>query len=199
MIVSVVNNDVLMVALCKPTSGKKEVTRQGPVAEIRQAESGQVEGYNFFGLNEELSIDTVGAVSLSEADVKFLNDQINQAGFEEALHYDGRPSFVVGLVKECEKLEDSDHLNITQTEVDQGQVLQIVCGAPNIKAGQKVVVAREGAIMPDGSAIWAGELRGVESNGMICSARELELKDAPKKRGILELSDDYQVGQAFFD
>ena len=54
------------------------------------------------------------------------------------------------------KHPDSDHLSITQTEVDNGEILQIVCGAPNIKAGQKVVVAKPGAMMPDGLMIWPG-------------------------------------------
>ena len=51
--------------------------------------------------------------------------------------------------------------------------------------------------MPDGLLIWPGELRGVESFGMVCSAKELHLKDAPKKRGILELPQDAVVGEAF--
>lgn len=75
------------------------------------------------------------------------------------------PKFVVGYVKECLPHEDSDHLSVTQTEVDNGEVLQIVCGAANIKKGQRVVVAKPGAVMPSGSIIWPGELRGVASNG----------------------------------
>ena len=85
----------------------------------------------------------------------------------------------------------------TQTEVDNGEILQIVCGAPNIKAGQKVVVAKPGAMMPDGLMIWPGVLRGEESFGMICSAKELRLPNAPAKKGILELPFDAEVGSAF--
>ena len=77
--------------------------------------------------------------------------------------------------------------------------MQIVCGAPNIDEGQKVVVAKVGAMMPNGAMIFPGKLRGVESMGMICSARELELPNAPQKRGILVLpeTDAFEVGKEF--
>ncbi len=74
---------------------------------------------------------------------------------------------------------------------------QIVCGAANIRKGLKVVVAKPGAMMPDGLLIWPGTLRGVDSYGMICSARELHLANAPLKKGILELPQDAVVGEAF--
>lgn len=77
--------------------------------------------------------------------------------------------------------------------------LQIVCGAPNVEAGQKVVVAKVGAVMPSGMVIKDAELRGVASSGMICSMRELNLPNAPQEKGIMVLSDDYKVGNAFFD
>ena len=104
---------------------------------------------------------------------------------------------VVGYVKTCVPHPDSDHLSITETQVGKEEVLQIVCGAPNIEAGQKVVVAKPGAMMPDGMMIWPGTLRGVESHGMICSAKELQLPDAPKEKGILVLPEDAVIGEAF--
>ena len=122
---------------------------------------------------------------------------IKEAGFTETLIADNEPKIVVGYVKTCVPHPDSDHLSITETEVDNGHVLQIVCGAPNIEAGQKVVVAKPGAMMPDGLMIWPGSLRGVESYGMICSARELHLPDAPTEKGILVLPEDAVVGEAF--
>ncbi|MBL1703686.1 DUF4479 domain-containing protein, partial [Klebsiella pneumoniae] len=68
---------------------------------------------------------------------------------------------------------------------------------PNVDAGQKVVVAKIGAVMPSGMLIKPAELRGVPSSGMICSARELELPDAPQEKGILVLEDSFEVGQEF--
>jgi len=83
-------------------------------------------------------------------------------------------------------------------KVDVGnEVLQIVCGAPNVDKGQKVVVAKVGATMPSGLRIKPTELRGVPSNGMICSQKELGMPNAPKEKGIYVLDDSYSVGQAF--
>lgn len=111
---------------------------------------------------------------------------------------DDTPKFVVGFVQELSDHPDSDHLHITKTKVDNGETLQIVCGAPNIAQGQMVVVAKVGAMMPDGQIIWPGKLRGVQSEGMICSARELALPNAPEKRGILVLEPEkYAVGAEF--
>ena len=114
-----------------------------------------------------------------------LNRLITEAGFTEQLAIDLEPKIVVGYVKTCEPHPDSDHLSVTETEVGEGEVLQIVCGAANIRKGLKVVVAKPGAMMPDGLLIWPGTLRGVDSYGMICSARELHLANAPLKKEFL--------------
>ncbi|MCT4571044.1 DUF4479 domain-containing protein, partial [Bacillus thuringiensis] len=106
------------------------------------------------------------------------------------------PKFVVGYVAEKEKHPNADKLNICKVEIGT-ETLQIVCGAPNVDAGQKVVVAKIGAVMPSGMLIKPAELRGVPSSGMICSARELELPDAPQEKGILVLEDSFEVGQEF--
>lgn len=95
-----------------------------------------------------------------------------------------------------EKHPNADKLNICKVEIGT-ETLQIVCGAPNVDAGQKVVVAKIGAVMPSGMLIKPAELRGVPSAGMICSARELELPDAPQEKGILVLEDSFEVGQEF--
>lgn len=86
---------------------------------------------------------------------------------------------------------------MTETVVDNDESLQIVSGSPNMQADIKVVVAKVGAMMPNGLIIWPGELRGVSSNGMICSGRELGLANAPQKPGALILPDDYEVGEPF--
>ena len=97
-------------------------------------------------------------------------------------------------MEECVDHPDRDHLHITQTRVAADTVLQIVCGAANIEAGQKVLVAQPGAVMPDGLIIWPGQLRGVDSYGMICSTRELGLDAIENKPGIWVLKDDLAVG-----
>ena len=91
----------------------------------------------------------------------------------------------------------SDHLHITTVDLGDHKQ-QIVSGSPNMQANVKVVVANVGTMMPSGSIIWPGALLGVESNGMICSGRELHLKGAPQKPGALILPDDFApVGAAF--
>lgn len=197
MIVSAVSNQVLMVTIANGSKAEREAERKGRVAQIRDVETGEVYGYNFFDISDIVDTSTDGVKELTVEEVSDLNKEIEAAGFTPLLEVDGRPKFVVGLVKECEPMEGSDHLKITQTEIDQGEVLQIVCGAPNVEAGQKVVVAKEGAVMPDGLVIWAGKLHKADSHGMICSAKELQLENAPQKRGILVLDDERQVGEVF--
>ncbi len=91
----------------------------------------------------------------------------------------------------------SDHLHVCQVDLGD-EVTQIVCGAPNVALNQKVVVATVGTMMPNGLLIVPSKLRKVDSNGMLCSARELNLPNAPQVRGIMVLDDDYIVGQPFF-
>ena len=84
---------------------------------------------------------------------------------------------VVGLVKTCEMHPDSDHLHVCSVDVGD-KTLQIVCGAPNVRAGAKVCAALEGAELPGGVKIKAGRIRGVESFGMLCSGPELDVPDS---------------------
>ena len=105
-------------------------------------------------------------------------------------------NIIVGKVLECVDHPDSDHLHVTK--VDTGsEILQVVCGAPNVKAGQKIMLALPGAVLPGGT-IKKGVIRGVESNGMICSLQEvnLESKYIPEeyKDGIYVLSEDAPLG-----
>ncbi|MFS0950452.1 YtpR family tRNA-binding protein [Enterococcus thailandicus] len=188
--------DTLMVVVADDKGTENTVERKWNVAQVKDA-SGQSVAWNFFHISDHLTIEGNGQVTINEEQLTELNRLIKEAGFTETLIADNEPKIVVGYVKTCVPHPDSDHLSITETEVDNGHVLQIVCGAPNIEAGQKVVVAKPGAMMPDGLMIWPGSLRGVESYGMICSARELHLPDAPTEKGILVLPEDAVVGEAF--
>ncbi|MBO0468142.1 DUF4479 domain-containing protein [Enterococcus plantarum] len=190
--------DVLMVIAADDKGQENAVERKGNVARVCVAEGNQVVAWNIFEASTIVgNIEGNGQVELTEEQLKKVNEELANVGFSETLVKENNPKMVIGFVKSCKKHPDSDHLSITQTEVDNGEVLQIVCGAPNIKAGQKVVVAKPGAMMPDGLMIWPGVLRGVESFGMICSAGELRLPDAPAKKGILELPFDAVIGEAF--
>lgn len=110
----------------------------------------------------------------------------------------GVEKVVVGHVVSREKHPDADKLNVCQVDVGAEETLQIVCGAPNVDAGQKVPVALVGAALPGDLKIKRAKLRGVESQGMICSAKELGLNDKllPKEiqEGILVLPPATPVG-----
>ncbi|HEY8359528.1 MAG TPA: phenylalanine--tRNA ligase subunit beta [Ramlibacter sp.] len=105
---------------------------------------------------------------------------------------------VVGEIKEAVQHPNADRLRVCQVDVGQGALLNIVCGAPNARVGIRVPTALVGAELPPGEdgkpfAIKLGKLRGVESQGMLCSARELKLSD--DHGGLLELDADAAIGQ----
>ena len=130
--------DTLMVIVKNDENKDNSVERKGAVARI-QTTDGKTVAWNFFNVSDYLTIHGNGQVELSEKDIDVLNEQLKLAGFEERLVADLSPKFVVGHVKTCVDHPDSDHLHITEVEIDGGETLQIVCGAPNIEAGQKVL------------------------------------------------------------
>lgn len=178
------------------TEGPFDYVTKGDVVEIRNND--QVVGYNIFNISKKSQISGNGHIKLTEALVAELQTAITDADFDYKLNADFSPKFVVGYVETKEKHPDADKLSVLKVDVATEQ-LQIVCGAPNVEAGQKVVVAKVGAVMPSGMVIKDAELRGVASSGMICSMKELNLPNAPQEKGIMVLSDDYTVGQAFFE
>lgn len=107
----------------------------------------------------------------------------------------GIEGVIIGRVVALAKHPDADKLRVAQVEVGKKDIRTIVCGAPNIAEGQLVVVALPGVTLPGGIEIKVAKLRGVESNGMICSAKELGLGD--DHTGILVLSEDAPVGASF--
>lgn len=166
---------------------------------INDRTNDQTVAVNIFNISESFEISDNGPVLLTEEQVTKVNELIKAAGFNLAIEVDNTPKLVVGYVEECKAHEDSDHLSITQTRVSEDEVLQIVCGARNIAKGQHVLVAKPGAVMPSGAIIWPGELRGVESFGMICSTRELGLAHLEDLPGIWELRPQFSVGTALAD
>ena len=105
---------------------------------------------------------------------------------------------VVGRVLTCRDHENSDHLHVCTVDVGEGEPLQIVCGAPNVKEGILVPVARIGARLPGGVTIKKGKLRGVESQGMLCSGPEIgvpvELYPSVGTAGLLIFNEEYPLG-----
>lgn len=186
--------DVLVVVLGADTPTQSTVSKTN-IVQILNAHQ-EVIGYNFFGLGAKLGLTTAdrGQVLLSKSQIALLNQRLNQAGFEPQLMEQQQSNFVAGEVLSCEPHPHSDHLHVCQIQVDEDKPLQIVCGAPNIATGQKVVVAKVGTMMPSGKIIFPGKLRHVESLGMVCSARELALPTAQTRPGILVLPASFSVG-----
>lgn len=140
-------------------------------------------------------------VKIDDQDPKELAAKITSIGLEvEGMHaLANGNNMTIGHVLECVPHPDSDHLNICQVEVRPGEVNQIVCGAPNVAAGQKVIVANPGCDLGGGFVIKQSQIRGQESNGMICSIAELgidqRLLRPEDKDGIHVLDKDAPVGQ----
>ncbi len=129
---------------------------------------------------------------------KELATTLTMAGLEVESLEPVAPPFakvVVAQVLDVTKHPNADKLSLCQVDAGQGSPLSIVCGAPNVKAGMKVPCALVGAELSGGVKIKQAKVRGVESNGMLCSARELGLSD--EHAGILELPGDAKVGEDF--
>lgn len=124
-----------------------------------------------------------------------LSDQLTMLGLEvDELAPVAKPftGVVIGEVLTVEQHPDADRLRVTTVNIGSGEPLQIVCGAPNVRAGMKAPVATIGAVLPGDFKIKKGKLRGVESQGMLCGASEIDLED--KIDGLLELPADAPVG-----
>lgn len=188
--------DTLLVSLKDIDREKKKFERKGDVARIFNEENNETVGFNIFNVSSYVKIEEAGMVTLTEELVNTIQDILSKNEINEKLEVDFSPKFVVGYVLEKEKHPNADKLSVCKVDVGT-ETLQIVCGAPNVEAGQKVVVAKVGAVMPSGLLIKDAELRGVASSGMICSARELDIPNAPQEKGILVLETEYEVGQAF--
>ena len=136
-----------------------------------------------------------------EESAEMLAEKYTMAGIpvENVIRADeGMEKVVTGKIAQLTAHPDSDHLQVCQMDVGTGELLQIVTGAPNVKEGQIVPVALVGAHLPNGQKISKGKLRGVASNGMLCSADELrlDLENLPEeqKTGIYILPEDTAVG-----
>jgi len=129
-------------------------------------------------------------------DTATLCDKLTMAGFEVEDVARAAPPFanvVVGEIVSVTPHPDADRLRVCAVNVGRDALLQVVCGAPNAAAGMRVPCALEGAVLPGGQAIKRATMRSVESQGMLCSARELGLAD--DAAGLLALPDDALPGQ----
>ena len=138
-----------------------------------------------------LRTDVNPAISSEE-----LQDALTMHGLEVDEARKAAPDFtgvVIAEVVECRDHENSDHLHVCQVNAGTGELIQIVCGAPNVRAGVRVPCAMVGAELPGGFKIKKAKLRGVPSNGMLCSARELGVSE--DHDGLWLLPEDAPIGE----
>jgi len=137
----------------------------------------------------------------TDATLAEICDALNAIGLEvEGVEdpADKLAGFRVAKVLTAARHPDADKLQVLTVDTGEGDPLQVVCGAPNARAGMKGVLGLPGAVVPaNGMVLRKSAIRGVESNGMMCSVRELELGE--DHDGIIELPDDAPVGHAFAD
>ena len=136
-------------------------------------------------------------IDISDQDLKELAVKITKAGINiEKVITNHIDNLVIGEIIECRMHPDSDHLHVCSVNVGN-EILQIVCGAPNVRKGLKVIVALPGAILPGNIEIKKSKIRGIESNGMLCALYELGLEeknDETYNKGIYEVHGDAKNG-----
>ena len=136
-------------------------------------------------------------IDIKDQDLKELAVKITRAGINvEKVISNNIENLVIGQVISCIPHPNSDHMHICKVDVGKTEPVQIVCGAPNVKAGIKVIVALEGAKLP-GGVIKNTQLRGVDSNGMICALCEIGLEENTKEnyaKGIFVVKDNLKNG-----
>ncbi len=146
-----------------------------------------------------ISLNWVGDyIDIKDQDVNELATKITKAGINiESVVTHNIKGLVIGEILHVEDHPDSDHLHVCKVDIGK-DTLQIVCGAPNVREGLKVIVATVGTILPGDFEIKQSKIRGVESCGMICALFELGLEeknDETYAKGITELDKDAPIGE----
>lgn len=155
-------------------------------------------GINIFNISDVIKFKTTGRIVLpSNALVDVVNDKIASLNVGK-IDYVARTGFTIGRILTVDEHPESDHLHILTVDIGS-EVLDIVCGARNVKENMLVVVATLGTMMMDGSVIVPGKLLGEQSNGMCCSPKELGLNIDYPAHHLLELDEGkVKVGDDFF-
>lgn len=148
----------------------------------------------------KLSLNFVKDYVDIDVPVKTLAEDMTRVGneYDYAGNLIEATKLVIGEVVSCKDHPDSDHLHVCKVNIGK-EVLNIVCGAPNVREGLKVIVALDGACLPGDVKIKKGNIRGEESNGMLCSLQELGIENKfltdADKNGIHELGNDAVIGE----
>lgn len=155
-------------------------------------------GVNIFNFSSIVKVKSKGLIPLPNNALIDVINTILEGHNIEKLPYKKESGFRIGKILSVEEHPESTHLHILKVDVGS-EILDIVCGAANVKENAVVVVATIGTTMFDGTIIKPGKLLGEVSNGMCCSERELNLIDDQTKRGLLILDETYTIGADFFE
>ena len=187
--------DVLLI-IFDQRENPDEVIKQDDVVVIKK--NNKIIGINIFNISKIMKIKANGFIPLLDDKVLDVINHILENHNLPILEKQKNSGFVVAKITNIEEHPDSDHLHICNVDVGEDNELQIVCGAFNAKKDLICVCALPYAFMPSGKQIIPGKLLGIDSNGMLCSGRELSLDGYENKRGLLELDDTYKIGSDFF-
>ena len=136
----------------------------------------------------------------TDLDSESLGHQLTMLGHEvDGIEHQGQgiEDIVIAAVVEVEKHPDADKLSLCKVDAGDGELVDVVCGAPNVVQGMKTPFARPGVTLPNGMKLRKAKIRGVVSNGMLCSAIEIGLGD--ESDGIMRLPQDAEVGARLVD
>lgn len=171
-----------------------EVTKEANVDKmVKLYHDDQLVGINVF--DEQLASQFNDGFNYPDKkNLDIINDYLTDTKFSYA-----KDEFLrVGEIKSFEGVKGSDKLNICEVVVGD-ETYSIVCGAANVYVGMKSIVALDNALLPTGVKISSGPVFGVDSDGMLCSKRELGFKQSDDEKGIVDLNKDEEVGLSFFD
>lgn len=187
--------DVLLVVIKPTVIPTKEVKINDVVALYNKDE---LIGINIFNISKVIKIKAKGLIPLINEDILNVINHILENANLEKLPIQIESGFRVAKIVDIDEHPDSEHLHICMVDIGDKEPLQIVCGASNARKDLVCVCATPFTFMPNGLQIVPNKLLGIQSNGMLCSGRELNLEGYEGKRGLLELSDEYKVGTDFW-
>ena len=187
--------DVLLVVIKPTVIPTKEVKINDVVALYNKDE---LIGINIFNISKVIKIKAKGLIPLINEDILNVINHILENANLEKLPIQIESGFRVAKIVDIDEHPDSEHLHICMVDIGDKEPLQIVCGASNARKDLLCVCATPFTFMPNGQQIIPNKLLGIQSNGMLCSGRELNLEGYEGKRGLLELSDEYKVGTDFW-
>ncbi len=187
--------DVLLVVIEPTIIPTKEVKINDVVALYNKDE---LIGINIFNISKVIKIKAKGLIPLINEDILNVINHILENANLVKLPMQIESGFRVAKIVDIDEHPDSEHLHICMVDIGDKDPLQIVCGASNARKDLVCVCATPFTFMPNGQQIIPNKLLGIQSNGMLCSGRELNLEGYEGKRGLLELSDEYKVGTDFW-